>query len=259
VNFIEAVGANLVADLIWLSLISLVVARGVFRVAAWPVFVMTTFRRRQTVRFSASALLRVRHGDGYVLVVTPQRGESPAYWGPPGGVLKCHGADLGQLYALDVVPDWLASHGDDMDRDLRLKMPGARFWRFMRWYWNGAGRESPGDALRRELKEELGELGLNDLVGRVEKLEFKICPAKSTGLFQQDEIFHFRLFYVLDLVGPAAADFADALIASRQPDLLDVIPEVAIRSGRCDGMAVGGHSAFLIPGARYEHLGQSYQ
>jgi hypothetical protein len=259
VEFLQAVGANLVADLIWLSLVSAIVARGIFRIALWPVFVTATVRRGTIIRFSGTALLRVKHGGGFLLVITQARGESPPYWGPLGGVLKCRASDLGHLYALDVDPDWLASPDDDMDRDLRLKMPGFRFWRFMRWYWRGDGRESPVEALRRELREELSELGLNALVDRISGLEFETYSPKTTKLFRQDGILHFRLFYVLDAIGPSAAEFERELLAHSLEGRLMVIPETAIRSGRCDGVAVGGHSAFLIPGAHYEHQSPSYQ
>jgi SMODS-associated NUDIX domain len=257
-NFLKAVGENLVADVIWISIVSLVVARSVFRTAALPVLHMTV-RRRSPIRFSASSLLRVKSGSCYVLTITEARGESPPYWGPLGGVIKCRSETLKSLYDLDVQTDWLPESSGDMHRDLRVKMRGSRFLRFMRWYWSGDARESPSEALARELKEELGDLGLQSLVACVDQLEFNVCPAKAAKLYREDGLYHYRLFYVLDLTGPAATGFEAELLSSLIPDKLALIQEDDIRLGRHRGVAVGGHSAFLIPGEKYRHRPQSYQ
>jgi hypothetical protein len=257
-DFLEAVGEHLVADFVWLTLVSLVVARGLFRIAAWPVAVMAV-RRKSPVRFSASALLRVRSGSAYLLTITEARGESPAYWAPLGGVIKCRSEALKNLYDLEVQTDWLPEDHDDMERDLRVKMRGARFWRFMRWYWRSEARESPSEALSRELKEELGDLGLDPLIPAIGELEFNVCPVKSTKLFSHGDLFHYRIFYVIDLTGATADAFERRLLESLIPGKLALISESDIREGRCRGVIVGGHSAFLVPGEKYEHLPVSYQ
>jgi SMODS-associated NUDIX domain len=259
VSFLQAVGEHLVADTIWLVLGSLVVARGLFRVAAWPVIVATGLRRHSPFRFSASAILRIKRGTEFVMVITPARGDSPPYWGPFGGVIKCRQSAVGDLYDLAVQPDWLASADGDMDRDLRIKMHGSRFWRFMLWYWRGEGRESPSAALSRELKEELADIGLAELDDDIAGLEFNVCPVQTTKLFRQDGMFHFRLFYVLDATGPHAELFEEKLLAHLPYGQAALISQEDIRRGAHAGIAVGGHSAFLIPGEKWVHRNPSYQ
>jgi len=259
VDFLEAVGEHLVADLIWLTLASIVVARGVFRTAAWPVFVTTVLRRGTTIRFSASALLRVQQGDDFVLVVTQAQGHAPAFWGPLGGVVKCKSSALSTLYAIDVETDWLTVCGEDMDRDLRVKMRGRTFWRFVRWFWSGKERESPSEAICRELKEELEEVGLPLLAAQVDSLEFDLVKTRTTGLFRQDDILHYRLFYILTAAGPHAARFTARLLDHTRPGKLETVPVADIERGAHKSVSVGGHSAFLLADGKYRHRTPSYQ
>ncbi len=256
-GFLDAVGENLLSDIIWLALGSAVVV-GLFRVATRPILIMTLRYPRSKIRFSTSALLRVKSGSGFVLTITPQRGESPPYWGPLGGVVKCRHHALDKIHLLDVQPDWLPDDSHDMDHDLRVRMRGYRFLRFMYWYWRGKERESPTEAVARELKEELGELGLESLVAEVDSLEYSVCPVKST-FYREGELFHFRLFYVIDATGPSASRFEQQLLENLAPGKLALISEAAIKLGRDHGTSVGGHSAFLIPGEKYVHRSPSYQ
>jgi hypothetical protein len=259
VGFLESVVENLLADLIWLTLVSLVVARGVFRTAMWPVFVMTFIRRGTLIRFSASALVRFQVGDDFALVVTPARGEALPYWGPLGGVIKFKSSALSRLYDLEVATDWLAASGEDMERDLRVKMCGRRFWRFMHWYWIGKGRESPSEAACRELKEELEEVCLDQLAQQVDRLEFDLVCTRSTSLFRQDGIVHYRIFYVLDAVGSHAGAFLEELRDNIAPGKLELVSTADIERGAHDGVNVGGHSVFLLPGGTWVHRTPSYQ
>jgi hypothetical protein len=257
--FLEGVGENLAADAVWLTLVSVVVTRGVFRVAAYPVAVATLVRRRSTFRFSACAIMRVKRGNQFLMVMTPARGDSLPYWGPLGGVLKCRHSAVNLLSDLDVQTDWLPTADDDMNRDLRVKMQGARFWRFMRWYWKGDGRESPSDALTRELKEELGEVDLDGLDRLVEQLEFTVSSPRAPRLYRQDGMWHFRLFYVLDAVKPLASEFEEKLFDALPRDDLAFIAEDEIKRGTHAGVAVGGHGAFLIPGGKWVNRHPAYQ
>jgi hypothetical protein len=183
-GFLEAVGEHLVADAIWLGAATVLVARGVFRKAARAVVLMSTVHRRATIRFSASAVLRVTSGQNYLVIKTPARGTSVEYWGPLGGVIKCSSGAIKLLADIEIAFDLLADQHDDMERDLRVKMIGKRFWRFVRWYWSASGRESPEEALRRELKEELRDVGLETLVPQVDKAEMEISRLCATGSFQ---------------------------------------------------------------------------
>jgi hypothetical protein len=258
-GFIEAVLANLVADTLWLGVATVFVARGVFRRAASAVALMSTVHRRTLIRFSASAVLRVTSGQDYLVVKTPARGKSLEYWGPLGGVIKCKSGASKRLADIEVTFDVLADQSTDMDRDLRVKMSGKRFWRFIRWYWSADGRESPEEALKRELKEELREIGLEVLIPDVDQAEIEMSRLCSSGLFKQDAIYHYRLFYVFELVGPDGARFRDELLGAVGPGALSLVSPDKIRTGAHDNVSVGGHCCFLLPGAKYEHRMPAYQ
>ncbi|HTB49842.1 MAG TPA: hypothetical protein VK701_02605 [Solirubrobacteraceae bacterium] len=257
--FLEAIAEHLTADLIWVCLVSAVVTRGVFRTAWRPVVITTLFRRHTTIRFSASAILRVQLGSDFLMAMTDARGQAPPYWAPFGGVIKCRPSALRGLNDLEVQTDWLSDAEEDMDRDLRVKMVGHKFWRFIRWYWSGEGRESPTEALCRELKEELSELGLDALVRQLSDLEFQIDAVKTTGLFRQDGILHYRLFYVMDIVSPNVEAFERELLDHRQLGRLEMVSSEEIDRGAHGGVAVGGHSAFLLPAGKYLHRQPSYK
>ena len=261
-GFFEAVGENLVADGIWLGVVTAVVARGIFRKAAFPVALMSTVHRNALIRFSASALLRLDSGQDFVVIKTPARGTSVAYWGPLGGVIKCKSGAAKLLADIEVSFDVLADQHEDMDRDLRVKMTGKRFWRFIRWYWSAASRESPEEALKRELKEELSEVGLEALVPDVDKAEVEISRVCSTGLFKQGDVYHYRLFYMLERVGPDGVAFREKLLASVRPGGLEMVSVVSpdeIRKGAHKGVLVGDHCCYLVTGAKYEPRMPAYQ
>jgi hypothetical protein len=227
-------------------------------VAALPVFVMSIVHRRATIRFSSSSILRVQDGDRFVLVVTPARGTSVPYWGPLGGVLKFRSTWNAALSEMGVQTDWLSGGDEDMRSDLRVKMGGAQFSKFIRWFWKGEGRETPKECLCRELKEELGELGQQSLVDQVDGLEVEVTAIRHTSLFRQDGLFHYRLFYVCDLVGESAFAFQRDLLEVTHPGISPV-SMADIKHGAHDGVVVGGHAAFLLAGGRYEHRAPSYQ
>jgi hypothetical protein len=258
-GFVEAVGEGLLANAIWIGLATVVVARGLFRKAAFPVVLMSTLHRRATIRFSASSALRVNRGQDYLVIESPARGTGVAYWGPLGGVIKCATGASKELVDLEVSFDLIPDQYDDMDRDLRVKMAGRRFWRFIRWYWSATGHESPEAALRRELKEELRDIGLETLILDVDKVELEISNLCSTGLFKRDDIYHYRFFYVFELVGPDGHAFREKLLASVGPGALALVTADEIRKGAHDNVSVGGHCCFLVPGLTYEDRMPTYQ
>lgn len=81
----------------------------------------------------------------------------------------------------------------------------------------------------------------------------------STGLFKQDDIYHYRLFYVFELVGADGHAFRDKLLASARSGALSLVTPDEIRKGAHNNVSVGGHCCFLLPGAKYEYRMPAYQ
>jgi hypothetical protein len=257
-GFIEGVAEGVIAGLLVLVLGTLFVTRGLFRVAAWPVLVMSTVRRGATIRFSSSSILRVQDGDRFLLIVTPTRGTSVPYWGPLGGVMKFRSSSNASLREIGVQTDWLPGDDEDMRFDLRVRMRGSQFSKFMRWFWKGEGRETPTECLCRELKEELGELGEQALVDLIDGIELEVSTLRHTPLFRQDELIHYRTFYVCDLVGESASEFHRRFLELTRAGIA-LVSMSEIKRGAHEGVVVGGHAAFLLANGRYEHRAPSYQ
>ncbi len=109
--------------------------------------------RNELVRYSNSALLRIRVDDKYLLVKN-------RHWGkyqPVGGVLKRLPHSERTLCELGVRDDNMFSHDEINRDDLRVHVPARSVAKFLNWYASGIGRElEPW----REFYEELVRPGL---------------------------------------------------------------------------------------------------
>jgi SMODS-associated NUDIX domain len=258
-HFAEGFAEALLAELCVVGLTLLVGARLVLRDQAWPLFRISVVHRRRIVRFSASAILHVCRGSERLLAVTPQRGDAAPYWAPLGGVLKYRSDAQGFLQQAEIQQHISAAALDDMARDLRVVMPARAFFRFLRWFRSGDGRESPTEALCREMKEELREYGLPDLASRVEGLEARVVKLRATRVLRdtaQKDLYHYRLFYVCELIGDKASAFVADLLDSTK-DGFELVPDRSICAGEHHGVAVGSHSVFLFADGPYRLAGGS--
>jgi hypothetical protein len=252
-GFFISVLASLLANLLWVAVLGIILTRGILRNDAWAAFRLGVLSRRSTVRFSASAVLRVDQGSEYLLALTPARGQSVAYWAPLGGVFKFRETGRGFLDQNGIQMHWLAGSDGDMRDDLRVKMTGRNFFRFIRWFQRGQDRETVTETLRREMGEELGELGLTLLAGQVGGLQFEVVRIARTGLYKTktEAFYHYRIFYVCDLVGRTCADFTRELSRSTLPGKLEFIPQEEITHGAHNGIHVGSHAVFLFSDGPY--------
>jgi 8-oxo-dGTP pyrophosphatase MutT (NUDIX family) len=135
-------------------------------------------RRERVLRVSFSALLRVRDEGRYVLFHTPQR---PGLFSPPGGVFKYFEPAGAELERLGFREQWTGVHREVMRRDLRGFIPQRSMRGFRRWFASGAYREDSAECLRRELIEELGEVGFPELAREVRGLTFAYVGTTLEG------------------------------------------------------------------------------
>ncbi|WBB52443.1 hypothetical protein [Verrucosispora sp. WMMD573] len=207
------------------------------------------------LRVSVAALLRVKDDDSYVLFHNPIR---PHAYGPPGGVVKYRSGARKALDAVGFV-DQRRSTGRvaAMRHDLRGFVPSRSGIDFLRWYSRGDDRESGPECLRRELREELAEVGHPELVPLTENLRFALVrtvlerPRPTPG----KQYSTLRSFEVYDAVTdtPEAAELVGRLVAlGHNPAETQIVLVDAsdIEDGRSGAHLISPQSAFLLGNRR---------
>jgi hypothetical protein len=204
------------------------------------------------VRVSISAILAITDGGRYLLIRNLRRPES---FGPIGGVYKHLEEAQPELEATQFRPEGIDAV---MKNDLRGFLPRRRLGRFLKWFERKDDREMPGDCLRRELREELSEIGLGTMrvpaqlaLRRVRR----VCEGPERVPGQQLFLYQFRLFEVFALVplGRQMEVFIRTLLgeAESHPDLLLAsAPEIVV--GRsADNRMITQHSAYVVGKRRF--------
>ncbi|MEG3629951.1 SMODS-associated NUDIX domain-containing protein [Streptomyces poriticola] len=205
------------------------------------------------VRVSVAVLLRVHDEDRFVLFTAPTR---PGAFGPPGGVVKYREPAFPALERLGFACERRNSAA--MRFDLRGFLPAARVLAFARWLQRGDGREPWTEGLRRELLEELGEVGHDELAEAARNVAFQHVRRVIDGPMQVagESYSQIRFFEVFDLVPDRseAAELRATLIALAN-DATEVSVIGATRReitlGRAGVHVVLPQSAFLIGDRRY--------
>jgi SMODS-associated NUDIX domain len=169
---------NVLAGLFTSALIALLglafYQRGVLKIAVGYL----TVHRHRTVRVSMSALIKITQDDRYLLV---KSNLYPEFFGPFGGVYKYDKEALERLGQLRFVPQSAQTSSGDLVGDLRGFIEAPKFLTFVTWFKSGKDREDSDYCLRRELCEELKEIGLDDLISLVGKLRFKFVRNVMTN------------------------------------------------------------------------------
>jgi hypothetical protein len=199
---------------------------------------------------SFSVLLRIRHSDTYILFNSLSR---PGSYGPPGGALKYFPAATGILEELGFQQETRSLRGEVTGFDLRGLVPVRSARDFLRWFDTGAYREDATECLRRELDEELGEVGFAGLGIDVRALRFRPVRTVIEG---PDPVPHrqfrqLRRFEIVDLLAAntIALDLVRALaVAGADPASPGVVcaDRAEITHGRCGAALLGPHCAFLL-------------
>lgn len=205
------------------------------------------------VRVSVASLLRLQDDDRYVLVHSPVR---PDAFGPPGGVVKYHPAARA---ALDRIGFREERRMDSrMRSDLRGFVPRWALPRFARWLDQQDGRETSLECLRRELAEELREIGHSELASDIDRLQFVAVrhvldgPLKAVGRPYRQ----LRFFDVWDL-DPSTAEalrLRDALVALAADPAEDgavCVTADEIMHGRSGRAYIAPQSAYLVGDRRF--------
>jgi hypothetical protein len=206
------------------------------------------------VRISFSALLRVVDDDRYVLFASRTR---PGACGPPGGVFKYFPPAAGILERLEFQQERIGVQPDRARWDLRGLLPAASVRAVRKWFLTGAYRETATECLRRELGEELAEVGLAHLAPQASSLAFTHVRTVVEGPHpvQGRPYWQLRRFEVYDMV----TDSGDALrlrakLAEHGRD--DAYPDVVcanwddIAHGRLGRVLIAPPSSFLVGSTR---------
>ncbi|MGW4108914.1 SMODS-associated NUDIX domain-containing protein, partial [Streptomyces sp. NPDC004976] len=178
---------------------------------------------RRSIRVSVAVLLRVQDEDHYVLFSSPTR---PGSFGPPGGVVKYHDSERHGVEKMRFDPE--ARTHPVMKHDLRGFLPAAMVPGFARWLHRGTGREPSTDCLRRELAEELGEIGHPELTHLSQAVGFSPVRKVIDGPWNVpgEQYRQIRFLEVYDLLRdrPEADELRTGLLTlSRDPGDSQVI------------------------------------
>ena len=196
---------------------------------------------------SLSAILALPDGGRFLLVRNLRR---PEAFGPFGGVYKYKVEATRDLDAMLFRPEMV---GDDllMRDDPRGFVPRRQLGRLMKWFERKEEREMPGECLRRELREELSEIGLGSS-GVPAQLTLRRVRAVSEGPehVPGQPFTQYRLLEVCALVpsGRQVKEFQRRLIkaAGTHKDLLLASASEIVAGRASDGRMITQHSAYLI-------------
>jgi SMODS-associated NUDIX domain len=130
------------------------------------------------VRVSMSVLLRIKDDNRFVLFRLQSRPDS---YGPPGGVYKYFPPAARVLDNLDFHEERASREPELTRSDLRGLLPAKAVPEFVRWFESNAYREGADECLRRELREELSEVGLPQLTAAIAHLDYTRLRTVTEG------------------------------------------------------------------------------
>ncbi|MFC0435047.1 hypothetical protein [Kutzneria buriramensis] len=192
------------------------------------------------MRVSVAALLRARVDNDLVLLDT---GDG-AVIGPPGGALTYHCAATATLAGIGWCPE-RDTIGPEVD--LRGTLPVRRFPEFVRWFEAGTDRETSQDGLLREIREELGEVGMPGLVDLVDaaRLEHVRTVVEGPAPTLVGTMLQTRRLAVYDLLPGALAETLAALALDPAVPTVHAVSEAAIAEGWHGTTRIETQAAYL--------------
>ena len=138
-----------------------------------------------------------------------------------------------------------------MKDDLRGFLPRRYLGRLVKWFETKDDREMPGECLRRELREELSEIGLPNI--RV-PAQLSLRRVRTVSEGPEDvpgqHFLQYRLFEVYALLpaGRQVEEFQRSLMAQAEihKDLLLATTAKIVAGRSADGRMITHHSAYII-------------
>lgn len=154
-------------------------------------------QRNSPIRVAFSGILRIADGDSYVLIRNLHRTE---VFAPIGGVLKYTDGALFHLDRWDFQPDTPPPTEDSL-RDLRGFVPRKHLTDLLKWFASGQSRETAIDCVRREVIEELEEIGLGEVLELPPTATFRTTRVVEEGpeSVPGRPYTQYRVFEVVDL------------------------------------------------------------
>ncbi|MET9452519.1 hypothetical protein [Streptomyces cinerochromogenes] len=230
----------------------------------WAAKVLWTNQRRlrllsvplrpfQEVRISVASLVRIQDDDRFLLLHSPLR---PDAYGPPGGVVKYHPAARPELDRLRFREELRVDQR--MRNDLRGFLPAVSVPGFVRWLDRQQNRETALEAVRRELAEELAEIGHPELADGIDRLHFTHVRHVVDGPLAVPgrSYRQLRFFDVWDLdpdVPQAVRLWHGLLAVAADPAASGAVLVTSedIMHGRHQRFYVAPHAAYLMGDRRY--------
>ena len=201
------------------------------------------------VRVAFSAVLRIERDGHFLLVRNLHR---PETFAPFGGVYKFHPRARDQL---DAMSFRLQAVDADMRCDVRGFIPSEALPAFRAWFAEVSDRESAEDCLRRELGEELAEVGLSEVL-LPEQLKFRHVRTVEEGPEFVSAIGceQFRIFDVYEILEDSSSEALLQALREHSkgsPNLLWVDADSAKRGRGPGGWVIAAHVPYLFGTRRF--------
>jgi SMODS-associated NUDIX domain len=207
-------------------------------------------RAEHTVRVSFSALVKLGEDGRYVLFHTPNR---PGVFSPPGGVFKYFEPAALALEAIGFRPENVEIWQEVMRRDLRGFLPAHSLGGFRSWFASGAYREDSAECLRRELIEELGEVGFPELAAYARGLVFTPVGTTWEGPHEVPgrpyrQVRRFEVHELVPTAGGGARLHRELLDRAADPSVETIVAATIdeIAHGRVGRALVAPHTSLLL-------------
>jgi len=233
-------GTGIIEGLVTAGILSLSKGMTAIRLHA---FALTHGNRE--VRISFSTLLRVRNGQNYLLIRNNRRREQ---FGPIGGVNKYYDSAIRFLDSVCFRPQVVAK---EMEYDLRGFLPSKHLPKLVDWYLQKQDCENSDTSLRREIKEELSEMGISS-IQVPDDMDFQAVriiwegPRQVPGLGYNQ----FRLFHIFDIRpnSNSSKTFLEDLwcAGGDSQNLLIVTPQEILQGRSSNSTLIGSLSEYLF-------------
>jgi len=185
-----------------LGIFSSLIASGIttgfkYREQLWKRFLWNVLYRNKTIRVSIASIIKIEYKNKVLLIRNINR---PELFSPIGGVNKYFSSAkqfLNKIEWEDEVPK-KSIDKESLHKDLRGYIPAKHLFSLLKWYLSAKDREE--NSLYREIKEELNEIGLTNVLLDLEIPQFSLLRRISEGPISINgkSYKQFRLFNIYE-------------------------------------------------------------